>query len=264
MVLGQLMLLASGAVFLFTTPLLIPDGNAWRAIATISAVMLAAPAALTFMGGEVSPYARFWVLAFTVTGLTRSARTNWLALVPAVPAYVLTDGTSTAEFGVRVIIAVAVSMLVAQLLVRMTSRQRALAGHLRTEAHTDALTGVANRRDLDDRLLGLAAGDSVVICDLDHFKALNDRLGHAARYGAEELGLVLPATTAAQAGAVTDRLRERWTLLQPGTTFSAGTAMADGCVSAADLVAAADAALYAAKAEGRNCTRTAQDSTHVG
>ncbi len=128
----------------------------------------------------------------------------------------------------------------------------------------------------------------MVICDLDHFKALNDRLGHAAgdrvlsdfgtllrvglrdgdyaaRYGGEEFALVLLATTGAQAGAVTDRLRERWDVLQPGTTFSAGTATMDAsATSTADLVAAADAALYAAKADGRNCTRTAQDRADAG
>lgn len=52
--------------------------------------------------------------------------------------------------------------LTSQLLVAMTSRQSRLATAVRTAAHTDALTGLANRRDLD------------------HFKALDDRWGHAA------------------------------------------------------------------------------------
>ncbi len=151
-VLGQQMLLASGAVLLLTTPLLSPTARDWRWIGVVSVVMVAALlaslrvpwrrlplqaalvlpvlalVALTFLGAEAAPYAGFWILAFTVTGLTQSARTNWLALVPAVPTYVLTVGTFTAGFGVRAIITVSVWMLVAQLLVRMTRRQRELAG----------------------------------------------------------------------------------------------------------------------------------------
>ncbi len=305
-VLGHLLLLASGAVFTLTVPLLTPTASAWRAIGAVSAVMLVvllvslrlpwnrlppatalvlpalplvALAVLNLVGGVATPYGGLWVLAFTVTGLTQSARTNWLALVPATLTYVLAIGTFTAEFGIRVIIAAAVWMLVAQLLVRLTSQQRRLAGDLRSAAHTDALTGLGNRRDLDRRLARLAPGDSVVICDLDHFKALNDRHGHvagdrvladfgtllrvglrdgdyAARYGGEEFALVLPATTAAQAAAVVDRLRERWAILQPAT-FSAGTATMLSGGLASDVVTAADGALYEAKGAGRKCTRTA-------
>ena len=45
---------------------------------------------------------------------------------------------------------------------------------------TDELTRLANRRDLEARLGRTQVGDTLVMCDLDHFKALNDSLGHAA------------------------------------------------------------------------------------
>ncbi len=306
-VLGQHYVGACAAVFLLTVPMLRPSVDEWWAVAAAASVMLAAllaslrlpwhrlpvsatlalpatPLTVLAVLGITSdlsaPYGGLWALGFTVTGLTQGARANAMALVPATVLYVMAIGTFTAAFGVRVIIVAAVWVLVSQLLVRLTLEQRQVAGDLRTEAHTDALTGLANRRHLDRRLEHLEVGDSVVICDLDHFKALNDRWGHvagdrvlsdvgmllrvglrdgdyAARYGGEEFALVLPATSTAQAGAVTDRLRQRWATLQPGTTFSAGVATMTGDVEARAVVVAADAALYEAKAAGRNCTRGA-------
>ena len=47
-------------------------------------------------------------------------------------------------------------------------------------ANTDSLTGLINRRGLDSRLADASNGDTLVMCDLDHFKGLNDRDGHAA------------------------------------------------------------------------------------
>ena len=309
-VLGQLLLLACGTVFTLTAPLLAPGPRAWPTVAGVSALLLAALvvslrlrwgalprwaplsmpvlvwAAMAVLGlreGMAQPYPGFWVLAFTVTGLTQSARTNTVLLVPAAVAYVLAIGSSDAVFVVRALIAGSVWVLTSQLLVSMTGHQRRLASAMHDAAHTDALTGVANRRDLDARLAALREGDTVVICDLDHFKDLNDRWGHAAgdrvladfgtllrtglregdhaaRYGGEEFALLLPATTATQACAVTDRLRERWSLLQPGTTFSAGAATLAAGATTAEVVTAADRALYAAKADGRDRTRTAETS----
>ena len=312
-VLGQLLLLACSTVFVLTVFLMGPDPAAWATVAGLAATVLAALAAsvrlpwsalprwapvampvllwsaLAVLGqreGLAQPYVGFWVLAFTVTGLTQGARTNAALLAPAALTYVLAIGTPDAVFAVRAVIAASVWTLTSQLLVSMTGRQRRLTRAMRDAAHTDALTGVANRRDLDVRLTALREGDTVVICDLDHFKALNDRWGHTAgdrvltdfgtllrtglregdypaRYGGEEFALLLPSTTAAQGCVVTDRLRERWAVLQPGTTFSAGVATLVAGVSAAEVVAAADSALYAAKADGRDRTRTA-DASRAG
>jgi diguanylate cyclase (GGDEF)-like protein len=166
---------------------------------------------------------------------------------------------------------------------------------LAAAAGTDALTGLANRRALDERLLAewrRAAREglplSVVLADVDRFKALNDQLGHpagdaclialgetlacaarragdfVARFGGEEFAVVLPATGAAGARATAEQQRaavEERALPHPdggGVTASFGVATArpaaaaDAAAGIAALLAAADAALYRAKRAGRN------------
>lgn len=157
-------------------------------------------------------------------------------------------------------------------------------------AATDALTGIPNRRSFDEvlgRELSRAsrAGEpvSLLMIDLDHFKQLNDRFGHqagdlvlrrvgdllvrltrasdvAARYGGEEFAVVLPSCGPADAVELAERFRraiERDDWPRPLTvSVGAATAPTDG-LTAADLVGAADAALYAAKAGGRNQVRAA-------
>jgi diguanylate cyclase (GGDEF)-like protein/PAS domain S-box-containing protein len=151
-------------------------------------------------------------------------------------------------------------------------------------SRTDELTGLPNRRaweELLDRELRVARRTglplSVVMLDLDHFKAYNDHHGHQggdrllwlaghlwrenlrdtdvlARWGGEEFGLLLPACDAASAHQLLARLHE---LPLDGVTFSAGIAEWDRASSDEALIGAADAALYAAKRAGRNRTLTA-------
>ena len=158
------------------------------------------------------------------------------------------------------------------------------------QALLDGLTGLANRRQAEDALsseLARAARFggplSVVIGDLDDFKAVNDAHGHgvgdtvlrefarllersvrdvdvAARWGGEEFLLVLPGTDADGAVQLAQRIRdylEDRTLLTPEgvpvrVTASFGVAEAQGESEPADLVAAADSALYEAKRRGKN------------
>jgi len=111
--------------------------------------------------------------------------------------------------------------------------------HLETLSSTDPLTGLANRRALDDvlerewsRLSRQAAPLSILMCDVDHFKSFNDRYGHdggdkclqqiaavlrevvsrpmdlVTRYGGEEFAVVLPGTDADGAIHLADRIRE--------------------------------------------------------
>lgn len=145
---------------------------------------------------------------------------------------------------------------------------------LRRAATTDALTGLPNRRLVDERLAALRPGDSVVVCDLDRFKQLNDTRGHqagdvvlvafasalaaglrptdfAGRLGGEEFVLVLPATDLRAAAAHVDRIRADWAAGEPLVTFSAGVAEA-GDEAGADVLARADRALYRAKRAGRD------------
>ena len=162
---------------------------------------------------------------------------------------------------------------------------------VKNQAHVDGLTGLANRRHSEEALtaeLSRAArfggSLSVVMTDLDNFKAVNDEHGHpvgdtvlrrfarlletsvrdvdtAARWGGEEFLLILPGTDAEGASQLAERIRarlEETTLLTPEgipirATASFGVAAADAEeVSAEHLVAAADAALYAAKRAGKN------------
>ena len=149
-------------------------------------------------------------------------------------------------------------------------------GRLQVQARTDALTGLANRRTFLDALDRLRPGGAVVFLDLDHFKALNDSEGHqagdvvlqhfaralrsavrdddcAARYGGEEFALVLPSAAAVDMGpaaeVIVSRLREKW---QGPVTFSVGIAVHRAGDAPSTTLARADAAVYEAKANGRN------------
>ncbi|HEV8544975.1 MAG TPA: diguanylate cyclase [Candidatus Limnocylindrales bacterium] len=163
-----------------------------------------------------------------------------------------------------------------------------LVSRLETLARTDSLTGLANRRALEESLVAeLARADrsgkplSVIMLDIDHFKAYNDEHGHQAgdrllrdlattwrrelrptdtlaRYGGEEFLAVLPAATLDGAVVIADRLRSA----MPGAvTTSAGVAMWEGHETMSDLVARADAALYEAKRLGRHQTRASRSAT---
>lgn len=162
--------------------------------------------------------------------------------------------------------------------------QEELRESLRRMAQTDALTGAFNRHGLlplvekeFQRARRHSRALSVAVCDIDRFKAINDRLGHAGgdhvlsefaaelrahvrttdlvgRWGGEEFLVVLPETTAQGAASVLERLRARPTGAaldaQGRVTFSAGiacTTEADGFETVDALIARADARLYLAK-----------------
>jgi GGDEF domain-containing protein len=134
-----------------------------------------------------------------------------------------------------------------------------------SQAAVDSLTGLANRRTLDEELAlewrrGHPAGDAVL-------RSVGDTLGDgvrqvdlAGRYGGEEFALILPETDLAGALKLAERLRvklEETVVELPGggtltATASFGVAVSDGLATPEELVAAADAELYAAKAAGKN------------
>jgi diguanylate cyclase (GGDEF)-like protein len=161
---------------------------------------------------------------------------------------------------------------------------------LERQSREDSLTGIANRRSFDERLqteieraerYGEAL--SLLLIDLDHFKHINDSLGHAggdqvlceaavllrdrlrqsdlaARIGGEEFALLLPRQDARGAQAVAEQLREGFATHDFATgqgdrlrvTLSAGIAQWHAGQTRDDLLRRADQALYRAKAEGRN------------
>jgi diguanylate cyclase (GGDEF)-like protein len=154
-------------------------------------------------------------------------------------------------------------------------------------ARTDALTGLANRRTLDELLAReLARANrqhqplTLILADIDYFKRINDIHGHvmgdqvlsalgrvfgsqvrtydtAARYGGEEFALLFPATACPEGIAIAERLRKQVSAIQvPGCperiTVSFGVATLAENESAEAFIARTDAALYRAKNGGRN------------
>lgn len=152
------------------------------------------------------------------------------------------------------------------------------------QAETDPLTGVLNRRTFEARAHGaLTSGGllTIALCDLDHFKKINDTRGHemgdralrrfaatlrralrsedvVARYGGEEFVVMLPGCDAEGAVIVMNRMRELLasTLERgdvPAFTVSVGIAVVhEHGATIEELVCAADAALYEAKRNGRD------------
>jgi diguanylate cyclase len=153
------------------------------------------------------------------------------------------------------------------------------------DAARDALTGLHNRRgvEVEVRALPALADSSLVICDIDHFKSINDRYGHVvgdrvlklvasslakschphlvARWGGEEFIILLNGLPPKDAAIIVDKARfdlsERDVRLRAtdkpmgAITFSAGVAALNGRPFD-DAVSEADALLYQAKAAGRN------------
>lgn len=174
----------------------------------------------------------------------------------------------------------------------------ALRDKLRGQALRDPLTGLYNRRYMEDtlqRVVRLAEREqkevAVIMIDLDHFKRLNDSFGHAkgdsvlrdaasillnqlretdvaCRYGGEELIVVMPNCGLEAALAKAERLRVSIEALsEPGgaqVSASMGVAaIPSTSIASKDLVAAADAALYEAKQTGRNRVVAADRKTQT-
>jgi diguanylate cyclase (GGDEF)-like protein len=158
-------------------------------------------------------------------------------------------------------------------------------------AGTDALTGIAGRRPFRP-LLSAALADrkntevSLALIDIDHFKRVNDTLGHsygdrvlvalgesfedlracdtAFRLGGDEFAVVLPGTPDREGVDILERVREAFARRMPGVSISCGVASVrrEDAVSSQELWERADSALYQAKRLGRN--RTTAFSTLTG
>jgi diguanylate cyclase (GGDEF)-like protein len=256
--------------------------GAWGALPLLLA------GAVIATGGPTSPV----LMWFALPAVTLGARFDpWGMVVGTVylvtvflVSTVAVDPASASEHSQALVAAVALILCTVILSGALVESDRA---H-RRRSTLDPLTGLFNRNALEQRLAeidgepcGPERGQShaLLLCDLDHFKRVNDQLGHAAgdavlqdvaytmravlragdsiyRIGGEEILVVLPGATEEDAVAVAERLRQAVRKRRPvgvEVTISIGAAVSQpDAVNTDDLVARADAALYSAKASGRD------------
>ncbi|MBF0157521.1 MAG: diguanylate cyclase [Magnetococcales bacterium] len=184
-------------------------------------------------------------------------------------------------------------------LFRDITEEKRLEEEMRALSVTDGLTGLLNRRRLDELLLeecersdryGQEYG--LLLLDIDHFKLFNDRHGHqvgdqvlkavavamrahfrhvdfCCRYGGEEFAVVMPNTVVPGIELAADRFRQRVEAMEVSglkVTISIGIAIYRGVergrkgIPVEELISRADKALYRAKAEGRNRVSLWDDS----
>lgn len=254
---GQGTLISTHFYFLFfalTAPLVIPVSDRW-ALAAISLECLAVYVLLEVVG------------------------------VPAHPSVQALSADATLPLRLSVFLGCALILFAATLMSEVILDR--LERRITALAHTDALTGLANRRQFQLALdAALARRDGtlcVAMLDLDHFKAVNDRHGHetgddllravaqgllqarrqadlVARVGGEEFAVLLADTGLEQAAAAMERHRQAIGALRLRLddgqvvrgSASVGVAALQPGDTARSLLAAADRALYAAKQAGRN------------
>jgi diguanylate cyclase (GGDEF)-like protein len=269
----------------------------------ISVAALAVPFIDTtlYPAAQTGASALLWLLALVPAfllayyrgwqGVATALAAGMAVLALAICVVTLQGGVLPQEMVLPVIVAYIVIALATGWLSEMLHSTRSQAEVL---AFTDDLTGLPNRRRARMYLEGQVAQAkghpiTVVLFDLDNFKAFNDRHGHtagdemlrtfadvlssvaggsalAARYGGEEFLAVLSPCDSAGGLAFAVRVRAALRDLHStaaGITVSAGVASSNGVpLSANELVIAADRALYSAKQQGRDRAAVAETS-HV-
>jgi diguanylate cyclase (GGDEF)-like protein len=244
--------------------------------------------AVVVTGGAESPALMWFALPAVTLGARFEPRgivlgTAYILGLLALSTFGLDAGTASAN-GQEVMAAIALVLCAVILSGALVESDRA---H-RRRSTIDPLTGLFNRSALDQRLSeldGQPSGEldgpshALLLCDLDNFKQVNDRLGHAAgdavlqdvaytmrgalragdsiyRVGGEEILVVLPGATRADAVGIAERLRCAVKERRPAgvlVTISVGVAVSQpGPLDTDELVGLADAALYLAKAGGRD------------
>ena len=276
----------------------------WR-VATISALsclccLWVARIIFRFMRHEIA-HSR-WMLMFTLPSLLGSAVLGHRAIMALLEPERLIQ---TSIAGTSISLTSAMLWVLLSLSLELTLFGLVifkLGGQLRRAARHDRLTGLLNRHAMDDvlsqerqRARRMGTPFSALMIDIDHFKQVNDRLGHAAgdhtlrtvaqhlrqhlrttdvvaRWGGEEFLVLLPATSRAEACHLADKLCESvrsqpipWGGEDLSCTVSIGVAQWRPAGDTADaLLARADQALYCAKHEGRNQVRAEPTMVQTG
>jgi diguanylate cyclase (GGDEF)-like protein len=244
--------------------------------------------AVVITGGAASPLLMWFALPAVTLGARFDPRgivcgTAYI-LVLMLVATVGLDPATAADRHQELVVAAALVLSAVILSGALVESDRA---H-RHRSTLDPLTGLFNRNALEQRLAELDGQPSggtkgrshaLLLCDLDHFKRVNDRLGHAAgdavlqevadtmravlragdsiyRVGGEEILVVLPGATKEDATGVAQRLCRAVRERRPGgveVTISVGVAVSgSGPIDTHELIILADSALYSAKADGRD------------
>jgi diguanylate cyclase (GGDEF)-like protein len=256
--------------------------GAWAALPALLAV------AVPLTGGATSPVLVWFALPAVTLGFRFEPRgmvlgTAYILLLFAACA-IVPDPAAALEHRQILIAAAALILSTVILSGALVESDRA---H-RRRSTLDPLTGLFNRNALEQRLAELngqpcdhdeGLSHALLLCDLDNFKRVNDQLGHAAgdavlqdvaytmratlqagdtiyRVGGEEILVILPGAGREDAIEIAERLRREVHDRRPvgvPVTISIGVAVAEpDVVDTDDLIARADAALYAAKAGGRD------------
>jgi diguanylate cyclase (GGDEF)-like protein len=247
-------------------------------------------------GNSTTPYALFylWVTVLSCHFLPLLRAIPQIALVPAGYLIALRFAGGPVPW-VRWALLSATVAVVGFSVAFLRRQAQALLGILASQARTDVLTGLLNRRafeeDLDDevaRAQRTGTPLTLIMGDLDHFKAINDRCGHpvgdevlkgvadvirrqcrrvdsAFRIGGEEFAIVVPGADAIVAAALAERVRGAIRAELRGSyapvTLSLGIAtFPDHAADAVALSAAADASCYRAKRQGRDRIVVTPDS----
>lgn len=199
-------------------------------------------------------------------------------------SYLFYDGDTSFEvlkrsrFEIAILLAMAVPGMSMTMLMFFRTLDET-ANHFREVSQTDALTGLLNRGALLDAASSIGNGSFLIICDIDHFKRVNDTWGHAtgdmalvclgrlfrgmnmtaARIGGEEFAMLILRASPEQARLAAEGLRTAFSLQEiegmPSTqrlTASFGISAFENGDNFDMLFKRADAALYEAKASGRN------------
>jgi len=263
-----------------------------NSIPSAAAILICLPTSADESPDELGPLLLTWPVTFSAAVL--SARVAWTTVGVAGGVFAVMASFSRGVDGVTLWVeAVASLVVICWMVVRVQNQSLRLRAVLNNLAHTDPLTGLANRRGFDDALAREHARRrrggppmALLLVDIDHFKMVNDSWGHQAgdvtlrrlgellsgmfrptdvvgRIGGEEFAVLIPDCTAEKALIRAQALNESVRTVTRGwehpITVSVGVATRpEDAPTPAELLAAADAALYAAKAAGRDrvCTES--------